>query len=75
MEREAAEKWQEIKKIYVKHSVAGVSLHVVGGLVEVTDTWDVILSRLANNIASGWNDHGCVPNGVSVHRISFQDRW
>lgn len=65
----------DIKKIYVEHSVAGVSLHVVGGLVEVADTWDVILARLANNIASGRNDHGCVPNGFAVHRISFQDRW
>ena len=55
----------------VKHSVARVSLHVVGGLIEVSHSRDMILSRLSHDLARVRDHDGGVPNYVPL--ISFQD--
>ena len=48
-----------------------ISLHVVGGLIEVSHSRDMILSRLSHDLARVRDHDGGVPNYVPL--ISFQD--
>lgn len=51
--------------------MAGVAFHVVGRLVEVSHTWDVIFSGVSNDLSSVRDDHGCVPQDAVV--VALQD--
>ncbi len=60
-----------INGAYIKDSVTGVSLHVVGGLVEVAYAGNVILPGDADH-TSGMRDHnGSVPDDVTG--VSLKD--
>ena len=48
-----------------------VALHVICGLVEVSHPWDVVLSGLSHDLSSMGDNHGRVPNNISV--IPFQN--
>ena len=45
--------------------MSGVALHVVGGLVKVADSGDMILARDANHVAGVRDDDGRVPDHVA----------
>lgn len=55
----------------IKDPVSRISLHVVGGLIEVSHSRDMILSRLSHDLARVRDHDGGVPNYVPL--ISFQD--
>ena len=57
---------------YVKNSVSGVALHVVGGLVEVADPRDVILPGDPDHVSGVGDDDGGVPHDIT--RVTFKDR-
>mmetsp|Transcript_12601 Transcript_12601/g.28623 ORF Transcript_12601/g.28623 Transcript_12601/m.28623 type:complete len:308 (+) Transcript_12601:289-1212(+) len=57
----------------VEDGVPGVALHVVGGLVEVVDSWNVVLPVLANDVARVADHHSSVPHLVAFLRVPFQD--
>ncbi len=46
-----------LMQIYIEHAMTGVALHVVGGLVEVADSRDVVLPRDADHVASVRDDN------------------
>ena len=48
------------------HRPSGVALHVVGGLVEVPDPWNVVLPALAQHAPRVVDHHRRVPDRVSV---------
>ena len=52
--------------------MAGVSLHVVGRLIEVSDPWDVILPGEADHVPGVRDDDGRVPDDVTG--VAFKDR-
>ena len=47
-----------------------LSFHIISRLVEITDSWNVILSRLSKILAPVRDDDGRVPNRFSVATIS-----
>ena len=51
--------------------MSGVALHVVGGLVEVADSGDMILARDADHVAGVRDDDGRVPHDVT--RVALKD--
>ena len=55
----------------IKDPMSRISLHVVGGLIEVSHSRDMILSRLSHDLARMRDHDGGVPNYVPL--ISFQD--
>lgn len=55
----------------VEDAVPRISLHVVGGLIEVSHSRDVIFSGLSHDLARVRDHDGGVPNYVPL--ISFQD--
>ena len=50
-----------------------VTLQIVSGLIEVSHPGDMILPGLAQDSARVVNDHGCVPQGVTVLLVPLQD--
>ena len=66
--------WRENSNFYllgIKDSMSRISLDVVGGLIEVSHSRDMILSRLSHDLARVRDHDGGVPNYVPL--ISFQD--
>mmetsp|Transcript_27004 Transcript_27004/g.59053 ORF Transcript_27004/g.59053 Transcript_27004/m.59053 type:complete len:252 (-) Transcript_27004:555-1310(-) len=57
----------------LEHGVAGVALHVVGGLVEVTDPGNVVLPVLPNNVAVVADHHCCVPHHLPMCHVTLKD--
>ena len=57
----------------VEHPVAGVALHVVGGLVEVAHPRDVVLAGLADHFARVGDDDRGVPENVAVILVALQN--
>lgn len=53
--------------------MAGVSLHVVSGLVEISYTRYVVLAGLAHHMSIVADDNSGVPEGVPMNTVSFQD--
>lgn len=51
-----------------------VPLHVVGGLVEVSDPRDVVLPGDAEHDAGVGDDDGRVPQDVAVGGVALEDR-
>ena len=58
---------------YLEDPVPSVSLHVVGGLVEVAHPGDVVLPGLSHDGAVGGDDDGRVPQRLAVGSVSLQD--
>jgi len=52
-------------KLGVKHSMPGVSLHVVGGLVEIPHPGDVVFPCNSNDVACVGDDDGRVPEDAA----------
>ena len=61
--------WWKILKCYLICTC--VAFHVISGLVEVSHPWDVVLSGLSHDLSSVGDNHGRVPNNISV--IPFQN--
>ena len=55
----------------IEDPMSRISLDVVGGLIEVSHSRDMILSRLSHDLARVRDHDGGVPNYVPL--ISFQD--
>jgi len=51
--------------------MSGVSFHVVGRLIEVSDPGDVILPADPDHVAGVRDDDGRVPDDVT--RVAFED--
>mmetsp|Transcript_10023 Transcript_10023/g.30824 ORF Transcript_10023/g.30824 Transcript_10023/m.30824 type:complete len:208 (+) Transcript_10023:499-1122(+) len=58
----------------VKDRMSGITFHVVGALVKVTHTRDVVLAVLTDVASIRTHHHGRVPDGVGVLLVSLQDR-
>lgn len=43
-------------------------------LIEVSNSWNVIFSASAHNLAIGSDHYSCVPNDIVLFFISFQNR-
>ena len=61
----------DLPELCFEHPVPGVSLHVVGGLVEVAHPGDVVLPRPPHELALVRDDHRGVPEDVVA--VALQD--
>jgi len=52
-----------------KNWVTSVTFQIVGSFVKVTNTWNVVLAMLANNVTIVSNNNNSVPNGFNMSRI------
>lgn len=57
-----------------KYRMAGVALQIIRGFIEVTDTWYVILTVLSQIIAIVCDDNRCIPNGIAMDLVTFENR-
>ena len=53
--------------------MSSVTLEVVGALIEVAHSWDVVLPVLPQHCSIVAHYHRGVPYGAAVHRITLQD--
>ncbi len=57
----------------LEDGLAHVALEVVGRLVEITNAGDVVLARLAEDVARVRDNHGSVPNSFGVILVNLKD--
>lgn len=58
---------------HLEYDMASVTLHVVGGLIEVSHARYVVLAGLAYHVSTVTNDNSSVPEGIPMDTVSLQD--
>ena len=65
----------QLHPTHLEDNMASVSFHVVGRLVKVSHSRNVILACLAQHMSIVADHHSSVPEGVPVDAVSLKDGW